>query len=102
MSRKLREWTPPKPTEIYTDTLSPKAKLHTRQYDRREGDSFMLIAEFPVIALSRRAAWKEAVRSARAVVRNYLILSVVVEFFPIKDRCLFERIRVFERVNTKE
>lgn len=95
----IKEWKAPKPQEVYTETLRPNEKALTKDYAKKDGDMYALIAEFSVVSLSHRAAWKEAMRAARAVVTQYLINRVVVEWFPKTDTYTFETVKVYEIFN---
>ena len=100
--RPLKEWTPPRAQEVYTETLRPNDKVRVRDYEKRTGDQFAMVAEFPVCALPLRSAWKEAMRAARAVVRTYLVKSVMVMHVPKAKDQIFECVRVYERYNLND
>jgi hypothetical protein len=95
----LKEWTPPKDKEVYTETLRPNEKIQTRDYLQFAGDQFVLAMELPIGVLSPEQTWKEAMRAARALVKNYLIKSVMVRYFPRTEGQLYDRVRIYQKYN---
>ena len=100
MPRKpIKEWTPPKDKEVYTEILCPNTRVLTSEYLPVDCDQLILAIELPISVLSLQESWKAAMRAARALVRNYRIKSVVIKYLPGRSGILFDRIRVFERYN---
>ena len=99
MKSNVKKWTPPKAQEVYTESLRPSEKVKIRDYKRNGGDMFILIAEFPIAALSRKATWEETIRVARNIVKMHLICSIIIEFFPKDKKQLYDRVRIFDKYN---